>query len=162
MTFIPYRGSSSISTSTRSGVPTWTKVTMGVVVANGLLALGGWWFRDLFTLLPPAAVAGLLIGWIRRAVLVRNALGESFVSALFGAGWGKNNGLLLLLDLASRTLMGYGVGVAFAAFGAIHPPSIIHCTSIAMVADPEGRGQISVHGSSSSPCYSCWLQSWDC
>lgn len=73
-------------------------------------------------------LSGLVIGWIRTAWSIRSRFGESFISALFGTSWPREDRLFVSLDLLLRASVGFAVGLTFAAFHAmaLPPESALH------------------------------------
>jgi hypothetical protein len=111
----------TVGTSSSSSAPTpagfWPSV--GLLANLGLTIFGAWLFSGHIGALLLATLAGAAVGWLHHAWRMKSKFGESFVSALFGAGWNRENGALIVLDVLSRALVGYFVGMAFGCFGAL-------------------------------------------
>ena len=68
-----------------------------------------------------AAVAGAIIGWLRRGLKVRSRFGESLLSSLFTKVWFTRTPLLAAADVIVHSIVGYFVGLVFAYSTVPHP-----------------------------------------
>lgn len=118
---VPVSVSVSASTSSSVSLPYGFWPSAAMLANFALVLFGAWLFSGHLAPLLLAALAGAAIGWLRRAGRMRSRFGESFVSALFGAGWSRENAALVVVDILSRALVGYFVGIAFGSFAATAP-----------------------------------------
>jgi hypothetical protein len=119
-------GTSGISTASSKTYSSAHSVAPRLWPVSSLLAVAVFCVLSLsvFSVSPvslfASIAAGVVIGWMRRAWSIHNKFTESFVSALFGAGWGKESAPRIVRDILARAFVGYSVGVAFASLGVFH------------------------------------------
>ncbi|MBC8031571.1 MAG: hypothetical protein H7Z16_15920 [Pyrinomonadaceae bacterium] len=84
-----------------------------MTLITALIAWGTISALALFSSLLLAAVAGVVIGWVRQAISRSSRFGESLIAALFGANLTRDPLPLVFLDLFIRAAVGYSVGICF-------------------------------------------------
>jgi hypothetical protein len=117
----------------------WTPLTGVGLALSGLLAIptnGGGFISVAIW----GAVAGFVIGSLKRARLVRGRLAESFVGALFSTKSWAGPTRYAVLELSVRTIVGYTIGLCFSAQGLFGPRATTNLHAIAVVAAGAGGG----------------------
>lgn len=104
------------SSSTSRPMSNRAKAALRGVGLAALSAIATFVFPVTFGSLATSMLAGLVIGWVRTAWSIKNRLGASFISALFGKSLDRGDRTTVAIDVAISTCVGFAVGLAFAGF----------------------------------------------